>query len=432
LALSFIIALCVGGALWLALKPPANTPQDTPKAAKQLTPAELERALRTEQLLAAETLVAAFPSSDDAVYLLGLAHNEQGDSEAAMKLWRRSLEIDATRADANDNIGHALLLRDEYAQAEEYFRKALAIDPTLATANFRLASALVHQGKLREAITVLEKAHSLSAEGHRLLGEAYRQVENYDKAKTHYEKALQLKSGLAEAHYGLSKVYAALDDERSKEHFEKFSALNRETDEQKRRVRESFDTMAITRKSVAQTHTDVGRVYARQGRIRDAEESWLRAVGLDPRNTVCRLQLAILYQQTNRDGEALKLYGEIATIDPSDALVHLNVGRVCLKLGHPARAERAFKEVIRLAADRPEGHAGLAELYLQGGRDLTKARALAETAVRLAPEAPYYALLGHACAINRDRAGALAAFNRAVELRPDNPQYAQLRDALLK
>ena len=175
-----ILLLCAGLALWLALKPRTDSPHDTPKAAKQMTPAEQERALRTEQLQASETLVAAFPASDDAVYLLGLVHNEQGDSEAAMKFWRRSLEMDATRADANDHIGHALLLRDEYAQAEEYFRKALAIDPTLATANFRLASALVHQGKLPEAIVVLEKAQSLSAEGHRLLGEAYRQLENYD------------------------------------------------------------------------------------------------------------------------------------------------------------------------------------------------------------------------------------------------------------
>ena len=227
-------------------------------------------------------------------------------------------------------------------------------------------------------------------------------------------------------------MYAAQGDERSKEHFERFSALNREADEQKRRVRENFDTMAITRQSVAQTHTDVGRVYARQGRVRDAEASWLKAAALDPRNTVCRLQLAILCQQTNRDREALKFYEEIAAIDPSDALVHLNVGRVCLRLGDSTRAERAFKEVIRLATDRPEGHAGLAELYLRSGRNMPEALIFAETAVKLAPEAPYYALLGQACAMNRDRAGALAAFNRAVELRPDNPQYAQFRDALLK
>jgi tetratricopeptide (TPR) repeat protein len=426
------MALCVGVALWLAIKPQANSPHDTPKAQRQLTPAEQERALRNQQLQAAEKLIAAFPESDDAVYLLGLVHNEQGDTAAAMKFWRRSLEMDATRADANDNIGHALLLRDEYAQAEEYFRKALAIDPTLATANFRLATALVHQAKMQEAIAVLERAQSLSADGHRLLGEAYRQLENYASAKAHYEKALQLKPDLAEAHYGLSKVCARLGDEKSREHFEKFFTLNREADEQKRRVRENFDTMAITRKSVAQTHTDVGRVYARQGRTGEAEELWLKAAALDPKNTVCRLQLAILYQQTNKDREALRFYEEIAMIDPSDALVHLNVGRLCVKLNDPARAERAFKEVIKLAVDRPEGHAGLAELYLQGRRNMPEAFVLAETAVKLAPEASYYALLGQACAMNRDRAGALAAFNRAVELRPDNPQYAQLRDALLK
>jgi len=58
--------------------------------------------------------------------------------------------------------------------------------------------------------------------------------------------------------------------------------------------------------------------------------------------------------------------------------------------------------------------------------------ALAETAVKLAPEAKYYALLGQAYAMSNDRAGALAAFNRAIELQPDNRQYVQFRAMLLE
>jgi tetratricopeptide (TPR) repeat protein len=398
-----------------------------------LIPAQEEKALRAEQLQMAEKLVSVFPDSDDAMYLLGLVHNEQGNSEAAMKFWERSLSMDATRADANDSLGQACLLRDEYERAEGYFRKALAIDPTLSTANFRLASALVHQGKMQEAVMILEKAHSLSTEGHRLLGEAYQSLKDFRKAKASYQEALKLNPHSAEAHYGLSRVCAQLGEaERSSEHFETFSALKKKSEEEARRVRDNYDTLAITRKSLAQTHTDVGRVYMTEGRAREAEESWMTASRLDPRNTLCRLQLAVLYQQTNRTREALKFYEEVARIDPADALVQLNMARVCVKLNEIERAERAFKEVIRLAGHQAEAHSSLAELYLRTRRNLPEAVQLAEMAVKIAPEAQYYALLAQAYAMNGNRAGALEAFNRAIELRPDNPQYVQMREKLLQ
>jgi tetratricopeptide (TPR) repeat protein len=410
-----------------------RSPLQDPSLQAELAPAERERALRAEQLQTVEQLVAAFPESDDAVYLLGLVHNEQGNTEGAMKSWRRSLEIDPSRADANDSLGHALLLRDEYEKAEEYFRKALAIDPSLSTANTRLATTLLHQGKLREAASVLEKTRSLDAEGHRLLGEAYQRLEEFEKAKASYTKAMTLKSDMAEACYGLSKVLNRLGErEQADKYFQTFSVLRERAEERGRDVRANYDTMAITGKSVAQTHTDVGRVYMIRGRAREAEMLWLKAHELDPQNTLCRLQLAVLYQQTGRYREALEYYQEIASLDPKDALVQLNLGRVCVKLNEIERAEQAFAQAIQLAPDQPEAHSSLAELYLQTGRSLGRAITLAETAVKLAPEAKYYALLGQAYAMNNDRAGALAAFDRAIELKPDNAQYVQFRTMLLE
>jgi len=319
--------------------------------------------LRQEQIEAAQKLAASFPESDDAVYLLGLVHNEQGDSIAAMKEWERSLQLDATRADANDSLGYALLLRDDYEKAEEYFRKALGIDPTLATANFRLATTLVHEGKMREAISILEKATSLSAEGHRLLGEAYHSSKEYEKAKGSYETAIKLKPDSSEAYYGLSKAYAQLGDrDKGAESFEKFSALKKQKEEEARNTRANFDTLGITRRSVAQTHTDIGRVYIIQQRVNEAEALWLRAATLDASNALCRLQLAVLCQQTRRYQDALRYYLEVAQIDPTDALVQLNLGRVSLKLNLVRQAEVAFKRVVELAPDRPEGHAALAQV----------------------------------------------------------------------
>jgi tetratricopeptide (TPR) repeat protein len=208
-------------------------------------------------------------------------------------------------------------------------------------------------------------------------------------------KAVALNDDLTEAYYGLSRVLNRLGErEQADKYFQTFSVLRERADERARQVRANYDTMAITKKSVAQTHTDVGRVYVKEGRLREAEGLWLKAAELDPKNSLCRLQLAVIYQQTGRHRDALKYYEEIAMTDPNDALVQLNMGRVWVKLNDTVRAEQAFTQAIRLAPNQPEGHSSLAELYLQNRIKLAEAVALAETTVKLAPEAKYYALLG--------------------------------------
>ena len=321
--------------------------------------------MRAEQLEAARQLVARFPESDDAVYLLGLVHNDQGDSVAATSQWERSLQLDPSRADAHESLGYALLLKDEYEQSETYLRRALELDVSLISARFRLATTLVHQGRMREAIDLFESVPSsnFTAEMHRLQGEAYHQAKEYQKARLSYSSALRLNPEMPEAHYALSRICAQLGEEdQATNHFERFSALKRESDLQARDVRSNYNTVILTRQSVAKTHTDVGRVYMVQGLAPEAEGLWRRAAALDPTNILCRLQLAVHCQRSNRNPEALRYYEEIARLDPSDALVHLNLGRVSLKMNQFARAEKAFKTVIQIAPDRPEGHDGLAQV----------------------------------------------------------------------
>lgn len=397
-----------------------------------LSDSEKDRALRREQLEAAEKLLAEYPTNDDVVYLAGLVHEDQGNKEEAMKLWTRSIELDATRADANESMGQALLLRDDYAGAEKYFRRALELDSNSPSARLRLATALSQQGQLPEAVSVLEQGHGLSAEAYRLMAQTLQQLNQYERARTNYEGAIKLKSDFAEAWYGLGQTLAQLGEtEKSREYIEKSSELRKESDEGARRVRKEFDPLAATRSSVARTHTDVARVYMILGNPRKAEELWLRAAAIDPQNVLCRLQLAVLYQQTRRDREALQFYQQAAKLDPADGLAQLNMGRVYTKLNQADGAERAFKEVIRLEPKRPEGYSALAQLYLQTRSNLAEAERLAGVATELAKEAPYFALLSQACAQNGNRHGALMAINRAIELQPANPQFEQMRETIV-
>src|SRR5215216_553418 len=59
-----------------------------------MSAADEDRALRREQLEAAEKLLSEFPTNDDVVYLAGLVREDQGDTEEAMKLWAKSINLD--------------------------------------------------------------------------------------------------------------------------------------------------------------------------------------------------------------------------------------------------------------------------------------------------------------------------------------------------
>jgi tetratricopeptide (TPR) repeat protein len=437
---SFVVVVGVLTVKWIAnssrvfptREASSTRPSHPAERHEAVSDSEKDRDLRREQLETAEKLLTEFPTNDDAVYLAGLIHEDQGNSEQAMKLWERSIELDATRADANESLGQALLLRDDYAGAEKYLRRALALDSNSPNARFRLATALSQQSRLEEARSGLEQGPGLSAEAHRLLAEICHQLKQYERAKTNYEAAIKLKPEYPEAYYGLAQTLAQLGESaRSQECIEKSAVLRRQSEEQARRVRTDFDSLAITRKSVARTHTDVGRVYIAAGKPQKAEELWLRAAKLDSQNVLCRLQLAVFCQQARRERESLQFYDEAAKLDPSDGLTQLNMGRVCMKLNQPERAERAFKEVIRLQPKRPEGFSALAQLYLQNRNNPAEAERLASVATELAREAPYFALLSQACAQNGNHGGALSAINRAIELQPANQQFVQMRETLL-
>jgi len=431
LCASLVAGLVVAGVVAMKMRQPDRS-GPIRSAVPAAADADNDRELRREQLEATQKLLTEFPTNDDVVYLAGLVHEDQGDTDEAMKLWARSIELDATRGDANESLGQALLLRDDYAAAEKYLRRALEIDTNSVNARFRLAKTLSQQGKLQEALVVLEKAGTLSAEGHRLMGEICQQLNQHERARTNYEAAIRLKADFPEAYYGLAQTFAQLGEAgKSRELMEKSSVLRKESDEQARRARAEFNPLAVTRQSVARTHTDVGRVYMVLGRTTKAEELWLRAAALDSKNVLCRLQLAVLYQQTRRDREALHFYEQAARLDPGDGLTHLNMGRVCMKLQNPDRAQTAFKEVIRLEPKRPEGYSALAQLYLQTRSNLAEAERLATLATELAKEAPYFALLSQACVQNGNQDGALSAINRAIELQPANPQFVQMRETIL-
>lgn len=396
-----------------------------------------DRALREEQLRAARQLAADLPGSDDALYVLGLVYNEQGDTTSAIRSWEEALQTasDAVevhgRAETCYGLGYALLLREDYPKAITLLREARELSPRNGDIAYRLAHALYLAGNMEECLQALDQGAVESALAYRLRGQANQQLNRLVEAKQAYSTAVQLNPKLAEAYYGLAMTCARLGEETAAEEYrQKFDALKTQGQAMGRQARTDFNPLAITRRNLALTHSEVGRVYAAHGRADMAEKLYLRAAQVDPSDTASRFQLVMLYQKAQRNDEALKIAQEMVQAEPRNGLHHLAVGNLRLRLKQVSAAEAAFRQVTNLAPQRPEGYFALAQVYLQTNTNQPQARLLAEKAVQLAPTPPNYYVLSQACAAVGDWPGAKSAIDKACALDPRNPQYLEWRSRL--
>jgi len=421
---------------------PAQYPIEEGTAAHEASPgraavresvsdAEQDRLLRVEQLTVARRLTEEWPQNDNAVYLLGLVCQQQGDFDEAIRCWERCIELDSQRADVFDSLGYALLLRGEYGRAAELFRRALAIEPGRYEARFRLADTLLRQGDPQAAIRVLDEERRSGPGTARLLGLAHQQLGDYPAAERHYREALAGQSEMAEAYYGLATVCARMDrPDEARAYREKFRQLKAAGQQEGRDWRRVFNPLSVTRQSVAMTHTDVARVQQSMGNLAEAERLWRRALELDPANVQALRHLALFDQEAGRQAEAVGLLERLCAAEPNDAEHQFLLGSALYRQERTDDAAAAFRRVIELAPDRPEGYRALCHLLLVGERDPAEALRLAQAAARLEPSALHLHLLSQALERNGDLPRALAASEQAAALSPRNAEYRQRYESL--
>ena len=257
-----------------------------------------------------------------------------------------------------------------------------------------------------------------------MLGQAYQQLKDYDKAKNAFTSAMETSPASAEAHYGLARVCAALKQpDEARLHQEKFRQLKAQEQVKGRDVRRDFDPLQVTRRSVAHTHTDVGRVYQRQGDLSRAEQLWRRAADINSADGASRLYLAEMYQQAGKLPDALRCYEQLVRLQPDRGMHHFHIGNVNLLLQRLEAAEAAYLKSIQLEPTRADGYRALAQFYLVSRQKLPEAILLARKALTLSPTAPVYALLGDLYDQTGDLEGALTAMQQAARLDPGNARY---------
>jgi len=166
-------------------------------------------------------IVAAEPRNEVAWSLLGAIACDTSHYDRAIECFGAALALTPFEPLAHYNLGNALRIRGNLAEAISRYQQALQLNPQFAEAENNLGIAFQDQGQHGPAIAAFRRALALNpgfVAAHNNLGNALRDQGNLDQAVHCYHQALQLDPRSADVHNNLGtalkdrgELSAALD-----------------------------------------------------------------------------------------------------------------------------------------------------------------------------------------------------------------------------
>jgi tetratricopeptide (TPR) repeat protein len=136
------------------------------------------------------------PNHSKAYTAIGTEYEKVGDIEKAEVFYQKALIVSYDKALAHVNLSRIKRKQGKEEESLALLKKALQINPDNADANDLWGARLLSQGDLCQAKIYLTKAINVDrnlAEAHNNLGVLYARMNLYDKAREHFQLAVQFK-----------------------------------------------------------------------------------------------------------------------------------------------------------------------------------------------------------------------------------------------
>lgn len=282
--------------------------------------------MRYEAEMLYRHVLAIKPNHFDALHLLGVLRQQQGDSAEALRLLDAALQIVPHSADARSNRGVALKSLGRLDEALASYDAALAINPRHGDALVNRARVLLALGRVAEALAVSDKALSLYPDNRRALvskGNALFKLERGEEALASFERVLKLAPNDADALFDLAVVLQSLH--RYAEALARFTAV----------VEHQPD------------HVDAlsnrGFVLLKLDRPTEAIADFDRALALRPDHVESLNNRGVALCAHNRYEAAQASFERAIALDPDGADLHHHVALIRLTLGDFAAGWRRYE-----------------------------------------------------------------------------------------
>ncbi len=291
-----------------------------------------ERFARAAEQL--EQAAALDPDLPQVQSSLGVAYFNARQFQKATVPLGRALAASPDDASLKRMLAMAYLESEEHAKAAELLRgdPDLEHNPSL---QFAYGLALVRSDRAAEAEVVFARLfsrHGASAELSVLLGEAYAQQGDFDRAAEAFERALRLQSDVLRANAGLGVIYL-----RQGKHAESEAALRAEL------ARNPGDL---------QSQQNLAVVLESQQRLEEAITLLRGVLTAKPDFTDARYVLGKVLLAQGHAEEAVEHLEAAARLAPQDANSHYQLGRAYQKLGRTEQARREFDLFRELKASQ--------------------------------------------------------------------------------
>ena len=319
--------------------------------------------------------------------------------------------------------GYCYYAQENYDKAYTYLQKAAKLqakNKDKATAHFYAGECKYYSAKYNEAITSYKKAiehDGTYVAAYYAIGNSYYYKENYKEAEKWYKKALPMSSGndyqkgnilysYSKANYQLSKYYSANSNitkalELRPDDYDFNWQAGRVYNKQKKYT-EAIEKFNFCMNK-AESNDDKRNLYfnlglchknrKKEGDIKKAIDYYKKALLLDPNYLKAIRSLGNLYQDEERNKEAIALYEKALQNDEMEdkekANMHAKMARIYAKMGETKKAEAASKKAIALDKSKASSLAfDMAKAYTEA-KDWKSLRSLGNTTLAASKKTRY-------------------------------------------
>ena len=334
--------------------------------------------------------------------------HKAGDSQAAERLYRSILEIDAVHPDANHNLGVLIVHTQDAKHALPYLKTALeanpkqmqywlsAIDALIRADQIEAARSLLRQGQEKglkgeqvdELVTRIEASQGSKTSGDSLPPEKMKEILNlYNQGK--FEEALVLATELDQISFddpNVPNMYASINFELGNYEvavsaYQRAIALKPDWDHAYSNLALALHRLGKYQESItackealelnpnfAEAHNNLGINLNTLRKHEEAIASSEKAIHYQPDFYMAHYNLGNAINLSGDSEGAIVHFKKAIELNPNYIDAHSNLGVALLTLGRYEEADKSFSKAIKLNPNHVAAVSGKARVLLRSGR----------------------------------------------------------------
>jgi Tfp pilus assembly protein PilF len=327
-------------------------------------------------------LLKKVPEEPNLLHLAGLASADQNDLPAAIDYLMRSLGGQPGQSEVHNNLANIYARQGDIRFAEEHYRQAVSLQPNLQNAWKNLGLLLLETEPMA-ALHALSQAVELAPQDVSALtglGDAYKALEDYVKAKNCYQQVLSINPHYVNALHNLALCYKqndelalaiagyeqalALAPDSAEIHYNYANALFETGDNT--RAESEYLTSLEKNPGFVLAHETLHELYWQAGQHDRLEHSYQQAITIAPRDMALRLSYINVLIAVGRDEAAQQQLGDALAINTTAALLHAQ-GRLAANRVDYDAAQTAFTRALGQTFDLTIAQ-DLARLHISQGK----------------------------------------------------------------